>query len=167
MAKRQSGSGRPRCQSREQLLRYVPVISHVCIAFVLIVSLNQNRPPRRAAKTGRPNRPPKEASRTGHHVTIGDEIRPGQFLHRFSAPAGDALDTSIEPPKQATKKGRQNRPPNHAIKTGRQNRPPKQAALGLPGVREHAALPFPLYHSHSSKVVFFLPESPLSAGRVR
>ena len=118
----------------------------------------QNRPSKQAAKTGRQNKPPKKAARTGHHVPIGDEMRRGQFLHRISAPAGDAFDTS--PPKQATKKGRQNRPPNQATKTGRQNRPPKQAALGLPGVHEQAAVPFPLYQSRSSQV-FFLTGEPL------
>ena len=112
----------------------------------------QNRPPKQATNTGRQNRPPKKAARTGHHVTIGDEIRLGQFLHRISAPAGDAFDTSIEPPKQATKIGRQNGPPKQAAKTGRQNRPP--------GVRERAALPFQLYHSLSSQV-FFLTGEPL------
>ena len=115
----------------------------------------QNRPPKEAIKKGRQNRPPKKAATIGHHVTIGDEMRPGQFLHRISAPAGDAFDDSIEPPKQATKKGRQNSPPKKATKIGCQNTPTNQAALGLPGVCEHAALPFPLYQSLSSQVFFF------------
>ena len=33
----------------------------------------------------------------GEHVTIDDEMRPGQFLRRVRAPAGDAFDTSVEP----------------------------------------------------------------------
>ena len=87
----------------------------------------QSRPPKQAAKTGRQNKPPKQAAKTGHHVTIGDDMRPGQFLQRVTTLAGDAFHTSIEPPKQATKTCRQNRPPKQAAKTGRQNRPPKQA----------------------------------------
>ena len=33
----------------------------------------------------------------GEHVTIDDKMRPGQFLRRVRAPAGDAFDTSVEP----------------------------------------------------------------------
>ena len=32
----------------------------------------------------------------GEHVTIDDEMRPGQFLRRVTQPAGDAFDTSME-----------------------------------------------------------------------
>ena len=33
----------------------------------------------------------------GQHITIDDEMRPGQFLRRVRAPDGDAFDTSVEP----------------------------------------------------------------------
>ena len=33
----------------------------------------------------------------GEHVTIDDQMRPGQFLRRVTALAGDAFDTSVEP----------------------------------------------------------------------
>ena len=33
----------------------------------------------------------------GQHVTIDDEMRPGQLLRRVRAPDGDAFDTSVEP----------------------------------------------------------------------
>ena len=33
----------------------------------------------------------------GQHVTIDDEMRPGQFLRRVRAPDGDAFDTSVDP----------------------------------------------------------------------
>ena len=124
----------------------------------------QNRPSKQAAKTGRQNRPPKQATKKGRqnktprHHWRRDETWPVSAPY-FSTRWG-CLCTSIEPPKRASKKGHQNRPPKQANKTGRQNRPPKQAALGLPGVREPVALPFPLYYSLPSQV-FFLTGEPL------